>query len=197
MSKTPSPIANRIVAHADVAPDQLLAHPQNYRRHPGRQLDMLRGSLQEVGWVREVLVNRRTGHVVDGHARCEEAMRQGLPSVPVSYIDVSEEEELLLLAVLDPMSELAVHDDVALKELLNDVNTSDAALQDLIDSVQTMARPAAAIMAEPMDFGPVSDEFWLNVRGPLPRQMDVLEALRKALEELPGVTVEIGTVAER
>ncbi len=46
-----TPWRSRIVGMEDVAPDQLLAHPLNWREHPGAQRDALRGSLAEVGWV--------------------------------------------------------------------------------------------------------------------------------------------------
>ncbi len=125
-------LRSRIVGHGEEAPQQLLAHPQNFRRHPGEQLDALRGSLKELGWVKTVLVNRRTGHVVDGHARIEEAMRQGQATVPVTYLDLSPEEERLALAVLDPISEMARRDDAALEALLADVVTEDPGLLALL-----------------------------------------------------------------
>jgi len=79
---------NRIVGSGEEAPDQLVANPQNWRVHPGNQRDALRGSLATVGWVQQVLVNRRTGHVVDEHARVEEALSRNEASVPVLYVDL-------------------------------------------------------------------------------------------------------------
>jgi DNA modification methylase len=125
-------IQNRIVGHEDVAPDQLLAHPLNFRRHPGPQLEALRGSLAEIGWFKTVLVNKRTGHVIDGHARVEEAMRQNLATVPVTYLDLSEEEERLALAIGDPITEMAIRDDVALTALLGDVHATDERLKKML-----------------------------------------------------------------
>ena len=46
------------------------------------------GALQEVGWVQQVLVNRTTGHLVDGHLRVELAISRGEPS-PVTYLDLT------------------------------------------------------------------------------------------------------------
>jgi hypothetical protein len=74
---------NRIVGHGEEEPEQLLANPLNFRRHPGPQFEALRGSLSELGWVKGVLVNRLTGHVVDGHAR-----NQGLNVLSVHAISV-------------------------------------------------------------------------------------------------------------
>lgn len=186
-------IKNRIVGHGEEPPDQLLANPFNFRRHPGAQRDALRGSMVEIGWVKTVIVNRTTGHVVDGHARIEEAMRAGLASIPVTYVELSEAEEKLALAVLDPISEMATHDDEALRALLGEVATEEQALQALLDEIETKPRPMAQAKVEEVEFSAVDDQFWLMVRGPLPKQMGALEKLRAALEEIPGVEVEVGT----
>ena len=52
---------NRILGGGEEAPDQLLANPTNWRIHPEAQQDALAGALDAVGWVQQVLVNRRTG----------------------------------------------------------------------------------------------------------------------------------------
>lgn len=128
-------IESKIIGHEDVPPDQLLANPLNFRRHPGHQMEALRGSLKELGWLKTVLVNRRTGHVIDGHARVEEALRQGLPTIPVTFVELSPEEERLALAVLDPITELATRDQALLDDLLAEVSTQDAGLQALLDEL--------------------------------------------------------------
>jgi len=63
---------NKVVGWDTVPPEQLLAHPGNFRRHPAPQRDALRGSLDELDIIAPVLVNRLTGHLLDGHARVEE-----------------------------------------------------------------------------------------------------------------------------
>ena len=78
---TATPWRNRIVGSGDEDPTQLLVNPRNWRTHPGAQRDALRGSLSEVGWVQQILINRASGHVVDGHARIEEAISAGAPTV--------------------------------------------------------------------------------------------------------------------
>ena len=94
---------NRIVGSGEEAPDQLLANPANWRVHPKAQQEALAGVLDQVGWVQQVLVNRRTGHVVDGHLRVALALSSGAPTVPVLYVDLEPEEEALVLATLDPL----------------------------------------------------------------------------------------------
>ncbi len=69
LSPKPGSWRNRIVGHGEEDADQLLANPANWRIHPRAQRDALAGVLSEVGWVQDVIINRRTGHVVDGHLR--------------------------------------------------------------------------------------------------------------------------------
>lgn len=144
-------VASRIVGHGEEAPDQLLANPLNFRRHPGEQLDALRGSMRSLGWIKTVIVNQRTGHVLDGHARIEEALRQELATVPVTYVDLSEEEERVALAALDPITGLAIQDDDALAALLASIGSDvDEGLAALFDSMaSTLPVPDAVVSAEP------------------------------------------------
>lgn len=130
-----NPLRSRIVGEGDENPEQLLANPANWRKHPKEQQEALEGLLRNVGWVQRVIVNRRTGHVVDGHARVELAIRRGEPSVPVLYVDLSEEEERLVLASLDPIGALAATDQQKLDELLQEVQAQDAGLQAFLDSL--------------------------------------------------------------
>lgn len=131
----PKAIRDRIVGYEQVAPDQLLANPGNFRRHPAEQLEALRGSLDTLGWVKPVLVNTTTGHVVDGHARIEEALAREAPTIPVLYLELTEEEERIALASLDPISALAAEDDEALRALLKDIDVPDPRLAAFLDGL--------------------------------------------------------------
>ncbi len=53
------------------------------------------------------MVNRTTGHVVDGHLRVELAVARNEPSVPVTYVELSEDEERLVLATSTPSAAMA------------------------------------------------------------------------------------------
>src|SRR5258705_5751371 len=101
----PSPWQQRIVDHALVDPSTLLAHPQNWRRHSEGQRRAIRAMLDDVGWVQGVIVNRETGHILDGHGRVEEAVARGETFVPVGYVELTVEQELRVLALLDPIAE--------------------------------------------------------------------------------------------
>jgi DNA modification methylase len=153
----PAPWRNRIVGSGEEAPDQLVANPLNWRTHPGPQRDALRGSLSEIGWVQQVMVNRRTGFVVDGHARVEEAISAGAKTVPVLYVDLSDEEERLILATLDPIGAMAQADSAKLDELLAELNAGDPGLQALLDSLGTPKLEAG--LTDPDDVPPLAETF--------------------------------------
>jgi len=123
---------NRITGSGEEAPDQLLANPANWRIHPKAQQDALTGALDAVGWVQQILVNRRSGFVVDGHARVALAISRGEATVPVLYVDLEPEEEALILATLDPISAMAGRDDEKLRALLADITVDDAGLRALL-----------------------------------------------------------------
>lgn len=124
--------ANRIIGYGEESPDQLLANPKNVRMHPRHQQEALSGVLREIGLVQNVIVNQRTGMLVDGHLRVELALRENQSAVPVTYVDLSEAEEALVLATLDPIAALATTDAQKLDELLREVSTGEAAVQQLL-----------------------------------------------------------------
>ena len=80
--------------------------------------------LGDVGWVQNVVVNRTTGHVLDGHLRVELCLSRGEPMVPVVYVELDEAEEALVLASLDPLAAMAATDKAKLAALLEAAKVS-------------------------------------------------------------------------
>ena len=130
---------SRIVGHAAVPPESLLANPLNHRRHPHQQRAALAASIREVGFVRSVMVNRTTGHIVDGHERVWQAVQAGTATIDVEFVELSAGEERLVLATLDRIGELAAVDADALETLLRDVQTADEHLAALLDQMAAQA----------------------------------------------------------
>jgi len=126
---------NRIVGAGEEDPEQLLANPKNWRIHPRYQQEALEAVLDEVGWVDDVKVNKRTGTVIDGHLRVTLALRNNEPSIPVKYVDLSPEEEALVLATFDPLGTFAVADPDALDGALEDVSSTSAEIAGLLTKI--------------------------------------------------------------
>ncbi len=113
---------NRIVSSGTEDPEQLLANPLNFRRHPAHQKKSMTGVLSEIGWIQDVIVNKVTGHIIDGHLRVELAMQRS-EKVPVKYVELSEHEEKIALASIDPIGALAEQDQTMLDDLIEDIGT--------------------------------------------------------------------------
>ena len=128
-------IKNRIIGSGIEPLDSILFNPRNWRIHPLSQQDALKGVLEEVGWVQQVIVNKRTGNLIDGHLRCQLAAREGAQTIPVVYVDVSEDEEALVLATLDPIAAMAATDKQKLDELFQDINSDNENVQKLMADI--------------------------------------------------------------
>jgi len=127
--------ANRIVGSGEESLDQIQFNPRNWRVHPLNQQNALKGVLEEVGWVQEVIVNKRTGNLIDGHLRCQLAAREGAKTIPVKYVDLSEDEEALVLSTLDPIAAMAATDKQKLDELFRDIQSDNENIQKMIAEI--------------------------------------------------------------
>ena len=116
---------NRIVGYSEEPPDKLVANPANWRIHGQAQQDALDGVLTEVGLVQNIICNRTTGNIVDGHLRVAMALKSGQPMVPVTWVELDEAEEALILASLDPIAAMAASDRNQLEALLQDVQSGE------------------------------------------------------------------------
>lgn len=77
----------------DVDPRQLTPAPYNPRTMAAHEGENLVRSLRDWGVIENIVVNRRTGHIVSGHMRVAAAVKAGLATVPVHYLDVDETTE--------------------------------------------------------------------------------------------------------
>lgn len=117
MSHQHNPWKIRIVGDAEVDPRQLLANPKNWRVHTDAQRKILTDVLSGLGWVQRIIVNRRTGRIIDGHLRVDEAIAHGQSTVPVTYVDVTEEEEEAILRTFDAVTSMAAVDTAKYRDL--------------------------------------------------------------------------------
>jgi DNA modification methylase len=160
---------NRIVRYGEAAPGDLVANEKNWRTHPKAQHEALAGALGKVGIVQNVVVNQRSGRMVDGHLRVEMAISSGQPTVPITYVDLSDDEEKLILATIDPMTGLAGTDRKLLDSLITDIRLTDLGM-DLgkgLNSLLDGLSPVPAVKGEddvpPVPVNPVSrtGDLWL------------------------------------
>jgi hypothetical protein len=127
------------LTHED--PEQLLAHPDNWKIHDGNQRQAVEAALEEIGFAGAILVNDQTGHVVDGHLRVELAIKHGAPSVPVLHLNATETEESMLLASYDPLGALAAADRDKLKDLTATVDPKSEPLKAMLTDLALRYHP--------------------------------------------------------
>jgi len=130
-------IRDRIKELRRVEAGRLRPNPHNWRTHPQHQREALQGILAEVGYAAALLARELpdgTLRLIDGHLRAEITPDQ---EVPVLVLDVNEAEEKKLLAVLDPLAVLAETDEKLLKELVAEIETESAALQQHLNGLTT------------------------------------------------------------
>lgn len=129
---TSDPWRSRIVRSGVADPKTLNANPRNWRTHPPEQRRALTEMLDTVGYVQQVVVNRTTGNLVDGHLRVELAVERGEKRIPVVYVELTEDEEARVLAALDPLASMAGVDTERLDSLLREMTLDDGSLSRML-----------------------------------------------------------------
>src|SRR5215470_12257815 len=127
------------------SPAELADNPRNWRTHPETQLTALADIIADVGWAGACLFNERTHRLLDGHARKGIGIARGTDKIPVLIGNWSEEQELRILATLDPIGALAEADSTKLETLLREVSTGSDALQQMLAD---LARDAGIVPPE-------------------------------------------------
>lgn len=179
---------NRIVGYGVVPASSFLANEGNWRIHPRNQQEGMKGALDTVGWVQDVIVNKRTSEewgadrgvetLVDGHLRVTLALREGDDTpVPVKYVDLTPAEEAQVLASLDPLAAMAATDKAKLDELMRQVQSDD-------ERVQAMMAEIAE--KEGLEYGK------LEPKEDPGAQVDKAEELREKWQVEPGQLWQLG-----
>jgi hypothetical protein len=142
-----------------VNPNDLMGHPENAKIHPRRQEKSMAAVLSRLGWVQDVIVNRTTGRILDGHMRVKLALTEN-KAVPVKYVRLSEQEEREVLATFDPIGHMSILDTdmyVDLTEAFVDPSPEFTNIFEAINPTKPAKDPATSDResAAPDDFGDV------------------------------------------
>lgn len=139
---------NRIIRQETVPISDIVPNVKNWRKHPPKQQKHVKGSLDNLGWIRSVLVNLRTSDeweipyrnkktVIDGHLRLDLALRNGEDKIPVEYVDLTPDEEKIALASIDPLTAMAEADSKMFEDLMISIDTEIPEIQDLLSDIST------------------------------------------------------------
>ena len=101
---------NRIVGYDNLDPRVIKANESNWKRHPPKQREKMLVMLNTIGWVQDVIINKTSGKMVDGHLRVDLAIQAGEATVPVKYVELTEDQEISILTMMDTITSMAVVD---------------------------------------------------------------------------------------
>jgi len=112
-----------------VSRSQITEHVQNPRFISEENRKRLKANIKKVGLIEPIIWNQRTGNLVGGHQRLAvlDSLERGTDyELPVSVVDLSEEEEKIQMIALNNPSAQGEWDTDVLNELLAEVSWKDA-----------------------------------------------------------------------
>lgn len=146
----------KIVDYGMADVESIIFNPDNWRIHPLYQQEMLRGLIDEIGYVDPIKVNVTTGNLVDGHLRVQVVNAMGVKEIPCVYIEVTEEEEKMLIMAFNTLPDFAAHDPEVLKRLIENTKTENEGILKLMQETSVKFNLDAFNMDE-IDFSMFSE----------------------------------------
>lgn len=125
--------------------DELKPFKKNPKKHPEKQINMLKKSMQEFGWTNPILISQGN-MIIAGHARYQAAQELGFTEVPTIFIDLPYERAVAYVLADNRLAELAEDDEELMLELLDEVTQipdfdiesigfDDSEIDELLDNV--------------------------------------------------------------
>lgn len=102
--------------------DELKPFAKNPKKHPEKQIEMLKKSMGEFGFTNPILTSQ-DDMIIAGHGRMEAAKAIGLTEVPTIHIDLPYEKAVAYVIADNRLAELAEEDSEMLAELLGEIDT--------------------------------------------------------------------------
>ncbi len=154
-------IKNRIISYGLKPADQFIVNPDNFRIHPEEQQKVVKSLLHNIGWVGVVLESANTGYVIDGHERVWEALQDN-SNVPYLLVDLTEEEERVVLTAYDASGHMAGIDRPKAKELIDELMVDARQWQEevlkAVSDEYALEAPAGFVPPAPSEDAPSARE---------------------------------------
>lgn len=176
---------------------QLKDDPRNARRHSEAQIAKIAASIAEFGYVAPIII-RPDDQIIAGHATRDATVREGHVEVDVHVVyGLSAAQYQKLAIALNRLPEDSDWNEDVLAEIfrgLKDEEEDPTGTGFSLAEVDKLLNEPDALEVKEIETGPVDDEFWISVRGPLKHQAAALKALEQAMKPFDGVDVDLGTI---
>lgn len=104
---------------------KLKTHPRNPRVG---DVDIIAESIKNNGFFGAIVAQKGTGHILVGNHRYRAALQEKMETVPVMWVEVSDEQALRILLADNRTSDVASYNDKTVYELLEELSTTDLQL---------------------------------------------------------------------
>lgn len=101
----------------------------NPRKISSREMEKLKKSIREFGYIEPIIWNRKTGNVVGGNQRLKALIELGVKEVDIIEVNLDENKEKALNVALNKIS--GEWDDLGLFELLEEIHKKNKNLFDI------------------------------------------------------------------
>lgn len=191
---------NRVVELRSCRPSDLVDHPKQWRVHGAAQRAAMQSILEAVGIAGAGLayVSPSTGLLtsIDGH------LRKSLVDAPFPtlILDLDDAEADVLLASFDPLSTMAEANRPMLAALLQDVQTENAGLQQMLEGLALSEGLAALVgtqLALPESAGSPEQEMIQTTPVPAPQSNVRMVQLFLTEESFPMFQAQVGRLASQ
>jgi len=179
----------------------------NPRRFSAEHVQEIAASMRRFGWGAPVLARSpEDPEIIAGHVRLLAGELLRVPVAPVRWMSHLSEAEARALNIADnQLASRSRWDDALLENALRELQafSAEPGAQPIdlrvlgfgekrLDALLAESPPVTVLELE---LGKLQDRFFLSVRGPVPTQPDVLDTIRRHLEGVEGLEVEIGILA--
>jgi ParB-like chromosome segregation protein Spo0J len=173
---------------------RLIANPRNPRRHSEDQINRLMASLRADGQHKPVLIRRLNMQIIAGHGIVQAATRLGWTEISAVIWDVDQATADRVMLSDNRLGDLSTDDAEMVAELLREVAPADRFATGFTEgeAAKLFGGLGETLEIREVATGPVQDDFWISVTGPLAKQALVLDRVRVLLAEFPDVTADVG-----
>lgn len=173
---------------------KLVPYARNARTHSEAQVAQIAASIREFGFTNPVLIDGKGG-IIAGHGRVLAARKIGLTVVPcVRLAHLSEVQKRAYLIADNKIALNAGWDENLLDAELDELMALGVDMQAIgFDDTDEIDTEQDSSLTE-ISTGPVDDDFWISISGPLEHQARALQQLQEVMRDMPLV-ITLGTVS--